>query len=64
MSFEEELLLQTVEAKKAMIVINEMASRWANREDSNADDMSDAIHLIANQYEDCIFEPLDGVDSD
>ena len=64
MSFEEELLLQTVEAKKAMIVINEMASRWANREDSNADDMRDAIYLIANQYEDCIFEPLDGVDID
>ena len=64
MSFEEELLLQAVKAKKAMVVIIEMETRWRDRNDSNADDMRNAIYLIANQYEDCIFEPLDGIDID
>ena len=64
MSFEEVIRLQTVKAKKAMIVIIEMETRWRNRNDSNADDMRNAINFIASQYDNLIYEHLEGVDNE
>ena len=64
MSFEETLRLQTIYAKKAMIVIIEMESRWANRNDSNAKRMRTAINYIAYQYDAMIYEYVAGEDSE
>ena len=64
MSLEETLRLQTIHAKKAMVVITEMESRWANRNDSDAKRMRTAINYIAYQYDAMIYEYVEGEDLD
>ena len=62
MSYEEILLLESINAKQAIIIIDDMANRWASRNDTPAQRMRIAIDAVRYCYSECIYEPLTGVD--